>query len=624
MKKTLFFFVLILSLCLVLCACDGGNTDGGNTDGGSTDGGSTDSGSTDGGNTDDGNTDDGGNDGENTLLSFTGISFADKTVVYNGTEQTLTLSGTLPEGTAVAYDGNVGTNAGTYTASVTLTKEGYQTVTLTAKLVIEKADYPAGILFESKTFVATGGEKSVLLSGTALPAGTEVVYANNTASAVGEYNATATLKNPNYKDKTLTATLTIKGVVVAAKEVIDSVMQRPDAWEFLPEAFSKENMAYTASSMPVTDFATSVNVSSISTRFVGSQMMVLYESLLAMESVLGKVDVVFAAGEAVASAYQSFINDNPDNYKEFTKTVAGFSVYIKLEGAKTTLLMGNATISAEFYIDGDANTYSGRISLTEGAALKYEMSDDSLTYAYKIGVGPAMRTSVVSFTREEDVTVGYLYQFTGVGGTGITTTAVFESDEDYTRIVAKKRESDDLIVLGSEEVYSSRTGKYVSGVVSETVKLADYETYWFNLADVSGFKNVSAVMGEKNGLNVDTIYLNGFKFNAKSNILSRRYDIEMKTVYYLQAIEKNGKTVYETVEAKIPMLFVQTKNYETFGDDVLDKNGNALSTEPVIAAGVADVAYSVFESMIALFDTISAFTYDTVVAYIGTSHSFFE
>ena len=94
MKKTLFFFVLILSLCLVLCACDGGSTDGGSTDGGSTDGGSTDGGSTDGGSTDGGSTDGGSTDGGSTdggskLLSFTGISFADKTVVYNGTEQTV-------------------------------------------------------------------------------------------------------------------------------------------------------------------------------------------------------------------------------------------------------------------------------------------------------------------------------------------------------------------------------------------------------------------------------------------------------------------------------------------------------------------------------------------------------
>ncbi len=584
----------------MLCACDGGSDNGGSDNGGNDNGGS-----------------------DNGLLSFTGITFLDKSVVYNGSEHTVVLSGTLPEGTSVVYSGNAGTNAGTYEASVTLKKDGYNDKTLTAKLVIEKAEYPSGILFESKTFVATGSEKSIVLSGAALPAGTEVLYANNTATAVGEYSATATLKNPNYKDKTLTATLTVKGIGTAAKEVVDAVMQRPDAWAFLPEAFAKENLAYTAASMPVTDFATSVNVSSISTRFVGAQMMVLYESLLSMESIFGKVDGVFAAGEAVAAAYQSFINDNPEDYKEFTKTVAGFSVYISLEGDKTTLLMGNSTLSAEFHIDGAENAYSGRISLTDGAALKYEMTDDTLTYAYKIGVGSAMRTSIVSFSREEGVTVGYLYQFTGVGGKGITTTAVFESDEDYTRIVAKKRESDDLLVLGSEEVYSSETGEYVSGVVSETVKLVDYETYWFNLADVSGFRTVSAVLGEKNGLNVDTLYLNGVKFNAKSNILSRRYDIEMKTVYYLKAVVKNGKTVYETVETKIPMLFVQTQNYDTFGKDALDKNEDALSAEPVIGEGLAEAADSVFESMMALFDTISQFTYESVVSYIGTDHSFF-
>ena len=48
---------------------------------------------------------------------ITGVSFTDKTVTYNGQEQKIEVTGTLPEGVSVEYVGNGKINAGKYTVT---------------------------------------------------------------------------------------------------------------------------------------------------------------------------------------------------------------------------------------------------------------------------------------------------------------------------------------------------------------------------------------------------------------------------------------------------------------------------------------------------------------------------
>lgn len=417
---------------------------------------------------------------------------------------------------------------------------------------------------------------------------------------------------------------TIGEIIVSAKNIVDDVLERPDAWEFLPETFQEKNMAYTNNAFPVTDFTSNTQVSAIGNRFIGSQMMVLYDGLLTMQSALQKVDVVFALGEALASAYQTFINDNPNDYASFTTTLAGFNIKIELDGEKSSLLVGNSVLNVELYADGEENTNSGRIQVTDGVALKYEMSENSLIYAYQVGIGNAMRTVNLSFARNDHAVAGYLYEFTGVNGLGLTTTAVFSCDDEYTRVVAKKRESDDLIVLGNEEVYDSQTGEYVSGVVSETLKVIDFETYWFALSDVSGFNSVKVV----NDGSEDKVYVNGSinVFTTKDMSLinfSRRYDIEMKTVYYVKTVQEGTEVKYEMVKTEIPMLFAQTSTFDDLGTDIKSQNKNDFATAPTVKTGIADIALEDFETLKGLFDTIQTMTYESIVEYIGEKDSFF-
>ena len=87
--------------------------------------------------------------GDDTGINLSTVSFGDATVTYNGSEQVLRISGTLPEGVTVRYeywneantekvsDSGV-KNAATYTVRAIFSKAGCADRTLTAKLTVKE------------------------------------------------------------------------------------------------------------------------------------------------------------------------------------------------------------------------------------------------------------------------------------------------------------------------------------------------------------------------------------------------------------------------------------------------------------------------------------------------------
>ncbi|MCH7415885.1 MBG domain-containing protein, partial [Belliella sp. R4-6] len=144
---------------------------------------------------------------EITPATITGITFEDGSFVFDGTEKTIEISGTLPNGTSVAYTDNTRTNAGTQQATATISGDNYSELVLNAELTITPATI-TGITFENGTFVFDESEKTIEISGT-LPNGTSVSYANNTRTNAGTQQATATISGDNYSELVLNAELTI-------------------------------------------------------------------------------------------------------------------------------------------------------------------------------------------------------------------------------------------------------------------------------------------------------------------------------------------------------------------------------------------------------------------------------
>ncbi len=160
--------------------------------------------------------------GKETIVKkkFESIQFSDMTVLFDGKEHQLEEAKGYPEGTTVTYIGRDSyIDVGNYKATVKLVKDGYEDYETSATLTILPIEY-SSISFDSKSVTYDGSDhiNDVQLVGF-LPDGTTTTKTikdesgNSVTSAiqVGKYYYTISLHNKNYKDMTLSATLTING-----------------------------------------------------------------------------------------------------------------------------------------------------------------------------------------------------------------------------------------------------------------------------------------------------------------------------------------------------------------------------------------------------------------------------
>lgn len=160
---------------------------------------------------------------EPTYKNFENVFFDSKTLIYDGESHILDEVRGAPEGTQITYTGREPhIDAGTYTASALLTKEGYNNKTLTATLTINKASFE-NITFSDGTFEYDGQVHSIYVSGA--PSFATVTYSNNKKTDVGTYTVIATIKATNYETMTKTATLRIIGKQITGVTFEDKEFQ---------------------------------------------------------------------------------------------------------------------------------------------------------------------------------------------------------------------------------------------------------------------------------------------------------------------------------------------------------------------------------------------------------------
>lgn len=174
---------------------------------------------------------------------MSGIIFDDKSLTYDGEEHGIEITGMLPEGLAVTYEGG-GKVVGTYqiTAKFTCDADNYNEVEpMTAALTITKATYDmSGVKFADTSVPYNGAEQSIAVSGI-LPEGMFVTYEGG-GTNVGTYQITATftIDAQNYNSvEPMTATLTINKATPSVQlpsehfgvpGQILSEIELPDGW----------------------------------------------------------------------------------------------------------------------------------------------------------------------------------------------------------------------------------------------------------------------------------------------------------------------------------------------------------------------------------------------------------
>jgi len=393
--------------------------------------------------------------------------------------------------------------------------------------------------------------------------------------------------------------------------------EKPDLWQFLPESLRPQNRGgFTGEP----DYSSFTAVSSIPQNGMGAQAYMALNILQKAESILNGISTFYATANAVSTVYQQYINDNPHDYAYFSKSVAGLNIIIELDGEDCALTASALGFQADLYIKN--GVLGGRIEVPLLGTAKFDMTENTLKVAVNI-VG--LLRAEIDFVRNDTITTGMLYEFAGTDSVYTTSAAHIRNDGAYTTFVGNKSDEIAVVNTSNVEVYGNANGKLAGTKIKSSAVGVTYNTRWFNLYNITGINNVKRAEGVSNGMNADTVYVNNSATAFATKVvgglslktLSRRYDIEFKTMHFWEYNSETGK--YEHVTAEIPMLFVQEENLSTASADIVDNNASISSINNTIAAAAANAVTYGYDTLIPLFDTLkSLVTPVDITAYIGT------
>lgn len=401
-------------------------------------------------------------------------------------------------------------------------------------------------------------------------------------------------------------------------DIIMNLVDRPDPWSFLPESFAIENRIYTG---PITmDCSSSyVSISNIPSLGIGKQMNVLYDIMLDIENTLSVVEPIYHISAQIAQLYQTFINENPDNYSLFETTISGISIRIELtDGYHLTI--GLAGMSLELYhlTTESGFRYGGKLYITEANVIKYEVTNDSFVIAARLfGTFRAH----IDFQRNQDGVRGTLYHFVGVNEIGINTRALLHVGQTYTTIIG---ETGDFLLQATTkrnvEVYHNQTGLLVGGEVQETVPIVGtYDTMWYPLNKISGITNIK-VVNQTNGNNPNSIYINNKTSTfVTHNTLTgaRQYDIELKTHYFYTY--NSNIDQYSKIQIEVPMFFIW-RNYEQGTGFTQVNSRNSITASNTVTLADKNAIFYGYDVLLPIYNSIREnMTPQNVIDYIANN-----
>lgn len=343
------------------------------------------------------------------------------------------------------------------------------------------------------------------------------------------------------------------------------------------------------------DYTNFVNTNLILDYGYGEQWKMVVDNLnqsTIFFNVLSAIDLVSSAS---ITAFNNYLDKNPSSTAEYSFEVGVYKVDISFDGTlmiyvlefDTTIpLIGETKVQIGLELNVTTGERVGRIQLNDANALKYVINGDNYTFAIRYG---GVRRAYFNMIVNEDTSIsGSIYEYLGIDGSISTSSAAeFYINEDYTTVIGNKAGAlpgfDGVIC----EVYNTNTGHLIGYEVNEHLSAlgteTEYNTLWFNLSDTSGINSIKAIhkgSSEEEDLSMNSysIYVNGSTdvFVAKkygglsTKMLSRRYDIELRTRYFTYYDATNENYVVEGYN--IPMLFVQEEKLVDLEKDINNEN----------------------------------------------------
>ena len=624
MKKLLLVFLLVFALCAMF-SC--GETDDGNNDGDEINGGETENGDTDGGDTDDGETDDGGE-----VVKYT-VIWKDE----NGNEITRTEveNGAVPSYTYTKAD----------TAEWNYTVEGWSAtsggdVLASLPAVSAETTYYA-IVSQVKqqytvTFDTQGGSE---IAAVTIDYGTAVSAPKSTPKYSGhKFVGWSTSKTSLtavdfdaliYENKTYYA---IWNEVVDLTALLSDLL---GGYKVAPTSYLPETMlpSYGPNIInkndAISDYSSSVAVSDIPYAGFGQQWNMVIKNITESNiffNTLATVETVMTSSLAI---FNNYFDENPDNVAHhsiangiysITLDFNGSTIYYVLEYTTTLPVLGEQTVQVALSMDCDTKNKDVRVQLGEANALTYKITESSYEFAIKyLGV----RTAYFSISEDKNGNIsGSIYEFLSVSGIGVSSAAEFYTRDGYVYAIGNK--ADGIIGFTGYicETYDIKTGKLLGYEVRETLSAINFNTLWFNLADIEGINSIK--YKEKTKLSDAAFYINGSisAFNTvKVGILedplrysSRKFDIEFRTqyFYYYDATKES----YEEVAVEVPMFFVQEEDLENI--EAIVNNANSITIEILTKDKDIAAIMAAYDSLLPVFiENKELFTIDKIILFIG-------
>ena len=425
-------------------------------------------------------------------------------------------------------------------------------------------------------------------------------------------------------------------VVEYLKSLVSMIKVNP--YSYIPETLQPGYEANLVNLEDVNyDFTNFVDVSSINYGGFGEQWNMVISNLNQSKvffNVLTTLDTVTSASITI---FQNYIDSNPSDTASYEFKYGTYDVTINLVdntlfyvlGFTTNVpLLGEQTIEVMISYDILENVVAGRIQIGDANAIAYSVAKNRFTFAYKyLGIGEAY----FDVSNNAGIVSGHIYEYLTAGDVATIKSSCADFYIIDDRLITVGNKASGMIAFTGTivEMYDVTTGKLIGYEVNETLSKINYDTLWFNLSDIEGLNNIKVIEGssEENESNNDTIYINDsseqFKIKKVGGIgldmLSRRYDIEMRSQYFYYLDEETNE--YEVVEVKIPMLFVQEDYYDDLIKDIKEENNVTILLNKNITDNV-DNLIRYYDLYIPLFKTNKELiTPEIIEEYIGVKYS---
>lgn len=417
-----------------------------------------------------------------------------------------------------------------------------------------------------------------------------------------------------------------------------------DGFEFNPYEYIPESMRAEYSNNLVTSdfvsptFTDFVDVSQIKYGGFGEQWHMILDNIEQSKNFFNVLTVIESLTTSSVAAFNNYLDKNPSDTASYQFKESIYNVMIEFDGTIISYILeysGNLPIFGEQKIqiaisyNIETSERSGRIQIGDANALKYIVKADSYSFGIRyLGV----RRAYFEISKDNNNHIkGSIFEYLSIDNVAeIASAAQFSTDGTYLSAVGNKAGAMLAFKGYINELYSLETGKLLGYEVRETLSSIQYDTLWFNLNDISGINQIK-VVNEKNSENnnPDTIYVNNSDtaFVTKkygglgTKMLSRRYDIELRTQYYYYYDATNEK--YVEVKAEVPMFFVQEEKYGDLVSDVLAENKINISVKmnSQVLQKIEDDYDKLIDQFILVKDTM---TVEAILDFIGTAYQFKE